>query len=68
MKHNGFQVDGKSHNPKGSLLQSSVITIMKIRCIVANLFCPNKIIKYNKENHVVNHALSINLNFVNIKS
>jgi hypothetical protein len=45
MKHNGFQVDGKSHNPKGGLLQSNIITMMKIRGIVAHLFCPNKIIK-----------------------
>jgi len=45
MKHNGFQVDGESHNPQGGLLQSNVITILKILCIVANFFGPNKIIK-----------------------
>jgi hypothetical protein len=38
MKHIGFHVDGKSHNPKDGLLQSSVITIMKIRCIVAPIY------------------------------
>jgi hypothetical protein len=45
MKHNGFQVDNKSDNPKGGLLQNNVITIMKVRSIVANLFFPDKIIK-----------------------